>query len=93
MLRRPRVPGKTADRCARREHDRTFARMRFTLPMLLCAALPVATLPVSPRPLAAQPTTPATPAAPATPRPAGNCTPPYTVDANGIRHMKPECLH
>jgi serine/threonine-protein kinase len=25
-------------------------------------------------------------------KPAGGCTPPYTVDAQGIRHMKPECL-
>jgi serine/threonine-protein kinase len=45
----------------------------------------------SPRPPSA-PRTPSAPAAPAAPRPAGNCTPPYTIDANGIRHMKPECL-
>jgi eukaryotic-like serine/threonine-protein kinase len=46
----------------------------------------------SPRP-ASVPRTPSAPVAPATPRPAAaSCTPPYTIDGAGIRHMKPECL-
>jgi hypothetical protein len=35
---------------------------------------------------------PAAPAATATPKPAPNCNPPFTVDANGVKHAKPECL-
>ncbi len=40
-----------------------------------------------------RPTTPAPP--PARPRPAGganDCSPPFTIDAQGIRHIKPHCL-
>jgi serine/threonine-protein kinase len=37
-----------------------------------------------------RPTAPPSDAAP--PAPAGNCTPPYTLDAQGIRHPKPQCL-
>jgi len=49
----------------------------------------------------APPTPPARTWAPPPARPAGlpargasrpSCTPPYTVDSSGIRHMKPECL-
>ncbi|HEY8073697.1 MAG TPA: protein kinase [Labilithrix sp.] len=32
------------------------------------------------------------PKLPAQPSHAARCTPPYSVDANGIRHLKPECL-
>jgi serine/threonine-protein kinase len=37
---------------------------------------------------------PAPPAAPPAPHPAagGGCSPPYTYDAQGLKHFKPECL-
>jgi hypothetical protein len=28
----------------------------------------------------------------AMPKAAPNCNPPFTVDANGVKHAKPECL-
>jgi serine/threonine-protein kinase len=46
--------------------------------------------PTAPSP-PAQPAAPARAAAPPA-RPAANCTPPYTIDGAGFRHMKPECL-
>ncbi len=44
-------------------------------------------------PAAPAPARTGAPAAPVAPsRPAGNCATPYTVDASGFRHVKPECL-
>lgn len=40
----------------------------------------------------APPTTSSTTAAPATAQAAPNCNPPYTIDANGVRRPKRECL-
>jgi serine/threonine-protein kinase len=37
-------------------------------------------------------TSPPSPSATAPTPPAANCTPAYTIDENGIRHPKPECL-
>ncbi len=57
---------------------------------------PVATAkPIAPKPVPAAPAKPsATPStAPAAPPPpAVNCNPPFTIDADGIRHPKPECM-
>jgi hypothetical protein len=55
-------------------------------------AAPKTTYPAPPTPAPRPP--PAAPAAmPARPRPAGgDCSPPYTIDGQGIRRIKPQCL-
>jgi eukaryotic-like serine/threonine-protein kinase len=50
--------------------------------------------PSSPRPTshpAPRPFATARPVATARPAPKVNCTPPFTVDSNGVKHAKPEC--
>jgi serine/threonine protein kinase len=63
------------------------------------ATKPAATKPARAKPAATKPaatkpatTTPASPSPTPPPPPAANCNPPYTVDAAGIRRIKPECL-
>jgi eukaryotic-like serine/threonine-protein kinase len=53
-----------------------------------------ATAPAAPKPAikAAPPKASAAPAPTAPPAPVANCNPPFTIDSEGIRHPKPECM-
>jgi serine/threonine protein kinase len=52
----------------------------------------IPTVPLKPPADGAKPPTDGTKPPPAKPPPAANCDPPFTVDADGIKRFKPECL-